>query len=102
MSAPENLFVKYRAKVTGPHTHDEIAAMVRKGTLSPIHRVSADQHDWRALHETEGWQHLWRAGAEAVEQKTSTTEPPPLPSVPQRSSQADDDPAEPVDVELLE
>lgn len=102
MNEPDSFFVKHRAKLTGPHTRDEIAAMVRKGTLSPIHRVSIDQQNWRPLHEIEGWQHLWREGGQVVEQKAGTTEPPPLPPATRPPSQADDDQDEPVDVELLE
>ncbi len=103
MSEADSYFVKYRAKATGPHTRDEIATMVRKGTLSPIHRVSIDQENWRPLHELQGWQHLWKPIGEITAHKTEIiTEPPPLPARAQQRQQDDDDPDEPVDVELLE
>ena len=58
MSEKEGFFVKYRAKVTGPHTREEISAMVADGRLSPIHRVSTDKEKWRPLHDLDGWKHL--------------------------------------------
>lgn len=101
MSEADSLLVKYRGKITGPHTRDELATMVKKGTLSPVHRVSADQSNWRPLHELQGWQHLWRTAAQTFEyESNAVTEPPPLPAkTPLEPSSDDRD--EPLDVELL-
>ena len=101
MSAADSFFVKYRANVTGPHARDEIATMVKKGMLSPIHRVSVDQANWRPLHELDGWQYLWPTTAEATGRTPNAlAEPPPLPTkTPPRPNADGRD--EPLDVELL-
>lgn len=103
MNDADRFFVKYRAKSTGPHTRDGIASMVRRGTITPVHRVSIDQENWHPLHEIQGWQHLWNPTGQAARPKTdSMTEPPPLPASAHESLRSNDDPDEPVDVELLE
>lgn len=102
MSDDQTFFVKFRAKVTGPHSHDEIAHLVREGTLSPVHKVSLDQERWQPLHELEGWRDLWNGNGDTTPQRTEpVVEPPPLPRGIQEQAPDDNDRNEPIDVELL-
>lgn len=102
MSDTQTFFVKLRAKVTGPHTRDEIAYMVRQGTVSPVHEISLDQKRWQPLHEIDGWQHLWDGSASTTKrQLDSTAEPPPLPYAVKEERPGDNDGDERIDVELL-
>ncbi len=101
MTDSQTFFVKLRAEVTGPHTRDEIAHMVREGTLSPVHRVSLDQERWQPLHEIENWRDLWiGSGSTTYPHTESTAEPPPLPLRVQEQSPGNGDRNEPIDVEF--
>jgi len=101
MSEAPGYFVKYRARISGPFSAEEIAAMIRNGALTPIHRVSTDRQQWRALHETEGWRHLWNPAAQASTAPTQGAQPAASPATP-APKPPQNDREEPADVELLE
>ncbi len=100
MDAEETLYIKHRGRQRGPLTRDDVVSELRKGTLTPIHRVSADQQRWCALHELPAWRDvLANLGLNAAFGQAAAHEPPPLP--PQTTDfEFEDD--EPMDVELLD
>ena len=101
MNENGQLFVKYRARVSGPFTADEITRQANQGLIGPLHRVSADQQTWLHLHELPRWQYLEDTGAQVDASRTvhpNAAEPQP-PPVPPSFARADDDP---MDVELLD
>ena len=47
-------YVRYRARITGPHATDELARMVRRGTLSRAHEISRDRVQWTSAGSVPG------------------------------------------------
>jgi hypothetical protein len=101
MNENGQLFVKYRARISGPFTADEITRQANQGLIGPLHRVSADQQSWLHLHELPRWKYLEDNGAQVDTSRSvrpNAAETPP-PSVPPSFAPDDD---EPMDVELLD
>jgi hypothetical protein len=66
----QSFYVRFRGKVTGPVTRDELLAGARAGRVGALHEVSSDRAAWRSLRE---WEAATRPVIPLAETEPSTT-----------------------------
>lgn len=75
---PETFFVRFRGRVTGPLSREDLLTQVRSGRISGLHEVSSDGATWKRAIE-----HPSLAGEEPPQLALSPEpEPPPPPPLP--------------------
>ncbi|MCK5806534.1 MAG: hypothetical protein KAI66_27135, partial [Lentisphaeria bacterium] len=85
-------FLRWRGKVTGPHSVDQILLDFRKGKVSRLHQVSLDRRMWKALSTHPRFFDLLRDAPEPE----STPEPTPPPPQPPPDTQGETPTSEPL------
>ncbi|MEX2673416.1 MAG: GYF domain-containing protein [Phycisphaeraceae bacterium] len=43
----QQVFVRFRGRVSGPFTAEQVKQMIKRGQLTRVHHVSTDRHNWK-------------------------------------------------------